>query len=218
MRVPLVLAFAGLSATLVFAQQPTPTGTNAPTVTQIPPASPTAQPPTAQSPGTVPTVQMPAPQDQDPAGTPSAGPTSGPAPEVTADNGKKSNGKAAKPGKKGNVDEAKEDSIPNPGEELDPHIKKGSEDDVNAVGTAQHRRPRNWQLVLDELGDRHRQAVLDGDREELAPGDRSGGGGVRQPHRAEHREELGLQRCRSRSRFWTRMRSTRWRCRAGSSM
>ena len=27
------------------------------------------------------------------------------------------------------------DSIPSPGEDLDPHIKKGSEDDVNAVGT-----------------------------------------------------------------------------------
>ena len=38
MRVPLVLAFAGLSATLVFAQQPTPTtptGANTPNVTQI---------------------------------------------------------------------------------------------------------------------------------------------------------------------------------------
>jgi len=29
----------------------------------------------------------------------------------------------------------KSDSIPNPGEDLDPHIKAGSEDDVNAVGT-----------------------------------------------------------------------------------
>ncbi len=29
---------------------------------------------------------------------------------------------------------AKSDSLPSPGEDLDPHIKKGSEDDVNAVG------------------------------------------------------------------------------------
>lgn len=29
---------------------------------------------------------------------------------------------------------AKTDSLPSPGEDLDPHIKKGSEDDVNAVG------------------------------------------------------------------------------------
>ncbi len=30
---------------------------------------------------------------------------------------------------------AKEDSLPSPGQDLDPHIKPGSEDDVNAVGT-----------------------------------------------------------------------------------
>jgi len=30
---------------------------------------------------------------------------------------------------------AKEDSLPSPGEALDPHIKAGSEDDVNAIGT-----------------------------------------------------------------------------------
>src|SRR6201996_6558594 len=153
MRVPLVLAFAGLSATLVFAQQPTPTtptGTNAPTVTQIPAA------PTTQSPSSAPTAQTPAPPDQSPAGTPSATPTSAPAatPDVTADNSKKSSGKAAKPGKKGNVDEAKADSIPNPGEELDPHIKKGSEEDVNAVGQRNigGRGIGNWYSTNWEIG------------------------------------------------------------------
>ena len=30
---------------------------------------------------------------------------------------------------------SKSDSLPSPGEDLDPHIKKGSEDDVNAIGT-----------------------------------------------------------------------------------
>ena len=168
MRVPLVLAFAGLSATLVFAQQPTPTtsaGTNAPAVTQIPAAPPTAQPPAAQSPSSVPTAQMPAPPDQSPAGAPVRVRRLAPAstPNVTADSGKKSNGKAAKPGKKGNVDEAKEDSVPNPGEELDPHIKKGSEEDVNAVGQRNIGGRGIGQLVFDQLGDRHGQAVLDGD-------------------------------------------------------
>src|SRR6185437_11528464 len=91
MRVPLVFAFAGLSATLVFAQQPSPTtpsGANTPTVTQIPAAPPTAQ--------------APAPPEQSPAGTPGAASSTAPAatPDVTADNSKKSNGKAAKPGKK----------------------------------------------------------------------------------------------------------------------
>jgi len=28
----------------------------------------------------------------------------------------------------------KDDSIPSPGEQLDPHIKKGTEEDVDAVG------------------------------------------------------------------------------------
>jgi hypothetical protein len=128
MRVPLVLAFAGLSASLVFAQQPTastsPTGTagSVPSVSQ----TPAAQPPAAQTPG--------APPQQVPAATPGASPTA--TPDVTADSGNKPSGKAAKPGKKGDMkaDEAKADSIPTPGEELDPHIKKGSEEDVNAVG------------------------------------------------------------------------------------
>ena len=161
MRVPLVLAFAGLSATLAFAQQPTPTtpaGANTPTVTQIPAASPTAQPPAAQTPSTDPTAQTPAPADQNPAGTPSASPTS--TPSTTADAKADTNGKAAKPGKKGKVkadqapEDAKADSVPNPGEDLDPHIKKGSEEDVNAVGQRNigGRGLGNWYSTNWEIG------------------------------------------------------------------
>lgn len=154
MRVPLVLAFAGLSATLVFAQQPTPTtstGANAPTVTQIPAAQPTAQPPAAQTPtasapSNVPTAQTPAPVDQ--------------SPTATADAKADTSGKAAKPGKKGKVkadpapEDAKADSIPNPGEDLDPHIKKGSEEDVSAVGQRNigGRGIGNWYSTNWEIG------------------------------------------------------------------
>jgi hypothetical protein len=153
MRVPLVLAFAGLSATLVFAQQPTPTtptSANTPTVTQIPPAPPTAQTPTAQT---------PAPVDQTPTATaPDTAPAS--TPSTTADEKADSSGKAAKPGKKGKVkadptpEDAKADSIPNPGEELDPHIKKGSEEDVNAVGQRNigGRGLGNWYSTNWEIG------------------------------------------------------------------
>jgi hypothetical protein len=160
MRVPLVLAFAGLSATLVFAQQPTPNtpaGTNAPTVTQIPAAPPTAQPPTAQSP-TTPTAQTPAPPDQNPTATaPNA--TAGSTPNATEAKAD-TNGKAAKPGKKGKVkadpalEDAKADSVPNPGEDLDPHIKKGSEEDVNAVGQRNigGRGLGNWYSTNWEIG------------------------------------------------------------------
>jgi hypothetical protein len=153
MRVPLVFAFAGLSASLVFAQQPTPstnpaaTGSNVPSVSQ----TPAVQPPATQTPA----VQTPAtPPQQVPAATPSTSPTA--TPDVTADSGKKSNGKAAKPGKKGDVkaQDAKEDSIPTPGEQLDPHIKKGSEEDVNAVGQRNigGRGLGNWYSTNWEIG------------------------------------------------------------------
>ena len=150
MRVPLVLAFAGLSATLVFAQQPTPTtpaGTNAPTVTQIPPAQPPSTAPTQQTPAaTAPTSDDSAAQASTPA--------------TTADVKADTNGKAAKPGKKGKVkadptpEDAKADSIPNPGEDLDPHIKKGSEEDVSAVGQRNigGRGIGNWYSTNWEIG------------------------------------------------------------------
>ena len=148
MRVPIVLAFAGLSATLVFAQQPqvnTPTTSNTPTVTQIPAAPPATQPADTSSTNST-TAQTPAPPQQTPAATSPTASTTAPA-QASADESANSNtdqtatnGKAAKPGKKGKVkpeqnpQDAKADSIPNPGEDLDPHIKKGSEEDVNAVG------------------------------------------------------------------------------------
>src|SRR6266851_6434972 len=48
---------------------------------------------------------------------------------------------------------AKTDSLPSPGENLDPHIKKGSEDDVNAVGTRDigGRGMGNWYSVDWEI-------------------------------------------------------------------
>ena len=48
---------------------------------------------------------------------------------------------------------AAKDSIPSPGESLDPHIKKGSEDDVDAIGTRDigHRGLGNWFSVNWEV-------------------------------------------------------------------
>jgi len=48
----------------------------------------------------------------------------------------------------------KTDAIPSPGEALDPHIKKGSEDDVDAIGTRDigHRGLGNWYSVNSEIG------------------------------------------------------------------
>ena len=45
------------------------------------------------------------------------------------------------------------DALPSPGEALDPHIKKGSEDDVDAVGTRNIGGRGLGELVLDQLRD-----------------------------------------------------------------
>jgi hypothetical protein len=52
------------------------------------------------------------------------------------------------------TDTAKTDVLPSPGENLDPHIKKGSEDDVDAIGTRNigGRGLGNWYTVNGEIG------------------------------------------------------------------
>jgi Putative Zn-dependent protease, contains TPR repeats len=64
-------------------------------------------------------TQTPSPSSKMPTESPLPG-----KPTATAEESKAAAAKAA----------AKTDSLPSPGEDLDPHIKKGSEDDVNAVG------------------------------------------------------------------------------------
>lgn len=64
-------------------------------------------------------TQTPAPSSKVPTESPIPG-----KPTATPEESKAAAAKAA----------AKTDSLPSPGEDLDPHIKKGSEDDVNAVG------------------------------------------------------------------------------------
>jgi hypothetical protein len=88
----------------------TPSQTNSQTNSQTPATSQTTPPNTPQPPANVP-VEKPIP------GTPTATPAESKA--------------AAKQVKAA----AKSDVLPSPGEDLDPHIKKGSEDDVDAVGT-----------------------------------------------------------------------------------
>ena len=81
-----------------------------------------------------PNATVPAPQAQSPAPDPSA-PGRKPLPTDTS----------------GTV---KADAIPSPGEDLDPHIKKGSEEDVNAVGTRNigGRGMGNWYSTNWEIG------------------------------------------------------------------
>jgi hypothetical protein len=106
--------------------------------------------------GAPPTAQTPAPQQTPTGSIPTTAPvtTSSNTPDVTADGGKKPSPKGKD--KKGNLnaDDAKADSIPTPGEELDPHIKKGSEEDVNAVGQRNigGRGLGNWYSTNWEIG------------------------------------------------------------------
>jgi beta-barrel assembly-enhancing protease len=106
------------------------------------PTSPPATPPAASTPSDTPS---PAPPETTtgPVGT-TNDPTSSPSPKPDA----KTDAKAAAAAK------AKTDALPSPGEALDPHIKKGSEDDVDAVGTRNigGRGLGNWYTVNGEIG------------------------------------------------------------------
>ena len=66
------------------------------------------------------------------------------------DGGDGAKSKDAKPA----VESKKDDDIPSPGDQLDPHIKKGREDDVNAVGTRNigGRGMGNWYSINSEIG------------------------------------------------------------------
>ena len=106
------LTFAALfafSASASLAQQLSATPPAAP--------APASSQPQAQTPPPTPAAQTPTSTDGKPTDTK---PADKPAAANTADAGKNGTQKA--------------DSMPSPGEELDPHIRKGSEEDVDAVG------------------------------------------------------------------------------------
>lgn len=131
MRHLLVAASLCIPAGLV-AQQPTET-VQQPTQTDQAATSATQSQVPTTTPAPVPTV----PGDTPTAGT-SSSPTkstgAGTAAEVPAQTPTPdANGRKAL--SKGTISTAKADTIPSPGEDLDPHIKKGSEEDVEAVGT-----------------------------------------------------------------------------------
>jgi hypothetical protein len=129
-----------------FAQQPSsqPAPSTPPAASAPPdPASQTTPAPAANTP---PAAQIPLP----PAGTT----TPGTAPATPADTKADTNTKSDKKNAKADAADPKTDVLPSPGEALDPHIKKGSEDDVNAVGTRNigGRGMGNWYSVNGEIG------------------------------------------------------------------
>ena len=110
----------------------------------------------AQTTPTTPTPASPAPTSPAPTTTPTSNPAGTPSP-VPQDPDTKlpptlpnpADNKAAAATAK-----AATDSLPSPGEALDPHIKKGSEDDVDAIGTRNigGRGMGNWYSTNWEIG------------------------------------------------------------------
>jgi len=126
MRTPTFATLLALFAFAAAAQQPsTPPAAGTPAQTTPGQTTPGQTTPAA---GTTPDASAPTAQ------TPAAGPK-------------------AKPGKNAPPAE-KADAIPSPGDQLDPHIKKGSEDDVDAVGTRNigGRGMGNWYSTNWEIG------------------------------------------------------------------
>ena len=126
-----------LVAPLAYAQTTTPAPTQNPTTTQTTPGSQQTTLPQA----------APAPQPA-PTTTPDPGSASTPnSSDPNASDTKTSGGRRTlpKPGDDGSSSDVasttglplapKTDTLPSPGEALNPHIKAGSEDDVNAIGT-----------------------------------------------------------------------------------
>lgn len=133
------LSFALLlatSASIAVAQQPAATpapGTSAPTT-----------PAASQTPAASPAPAADATQT-----APDAKPADSKTPDATPTDGRKElSVKDAPPATN------KEDSIPSPGEQLDPHIKKGTEEDVDAVGQRNigGRGMGNWYSTNWEIG------------------------------------------------------------------
>jgi predicted Zn-dependent protease len=109
-------------------------------------------------------AQQPAPSSTAPAATPSAttpSDSTATAPAATAPAAAQPDAKtdskpdtASKPLAAKTAEAAKTDVLPSPGEALDPHIKKGSEDDVDAIGTRNigGRGVTNWYSTNWEIG------------------------------------------------------------------
>jgi len=124
--------------------------TPAPTQTTPQPQTPTAS---TQTPAPASTQAQP-PATSDDQATPVNAQVTSDAPgdkPTTAD--PKATKKQLKEANKQGTSETKTDSLPSPGEALDPHIKPGSEDDVNAVGTRNigGRGVGNWYSTDSEI-------------------------------------------------------------------
>jgi hypothetical protein len=130
MRILTLATILTFSAGAVMAQQSTP----AASTTTADPGSPS--------------------QTASPGASGAAAPSDAAKPDTAKDDKKPDTTASTSKDKKSSTDTAKDDSIPSPGDELDPHIKKGSEDDVDAIGTRTigGRGMGNWYSTNWEIG------------------------------------------------------------------
>jgi beta-barrel assembly-enhancing protease len=127
------LGLAALTLSVAAYAQSSSSSTQTPAA-QTPAAQTQSQPPQSQAPAT-PATNTPAVSNQTDKTAPPADSAQVPA-DVPAEKPIPGDPTATrKQLKEANKQVSKNDSLPSPGEALDPHIKPGSEDDVNAVGT-----------------------------------------------------------------------------------
>jgi hypothetical protein len=172
MRLSTFAVLLTLSGSLVLAQQPASTTTPSSGSSTAPPAATTPAASTAGTPSVGTPAQAPAPTSQggsgastaagsgtQAAGAQSSGTTAAQSSGTTAaqSSGTTAQAPKAPDAKAANAtasDSAKADSIPSPGEQLDTHIRKGSEEDVDAVGQRNigGRGMGNWYSTNWEIG------------------------------------------------------------------
>ena len=143
MRILTLAALLSVTVPAAYCQQP-----SAPPSSTTPASSPA--PASSQPDAGTPVPAQPAAKDSDSAST--ATPADATKPADANASVKAPDAKAAK--KNGDTASAKPDVMPDPGEALDPNIKKGSEEDVNAVGTRNigGRGMGNWYSTNWEIG------------------------------------------------------------------
>jgi beta-barrel assembly-enhancing protease len=156
MRILTLAALVSFSGSIAFAQQPA--SQTDPTPVQQPASQTTATPAPASTPDNSQTPSATPATSPAPAAGPTQSPTTADAkaPDAKAPDAKTPDAKApdAKTDKAKNTAATEPTEMASPGEDLDPHIKKGTEEDVDAVGQRNigARGMGNWYSTNWEIG------------------------------------------------------------------
>ena len=150
MRTLTLAALLAASPVIVLAQQPATPAPSTPSASSTQAQAPANQTPPAQTPAPAPDSKTDAKSDSQASTAPQSTQTADTSPDKAKD---KTDGKDAA-SKPADTTAKKADPIPSPGEQLDPNIHKGTEEDVNAVGARNigGRGMGNWYSTNWEIG------------------------------------------------------------------